>query len=183
MKDLLNSSDMVKAAQLVADSFYEKMDDITAQFFQELDAKIRRRTKLETTLFTNALNVYLKKFAYRKHFYVVKLFVDFDPYLEVGMAFSEITDDDIILLRLDEAEKRFPSIYKEWIEKLESLKDIPKFKRWTHSRYFLLENSRGAQLNFRDNTAQIELIDEMNQQCKYICDNIVNRIIRPLLED
>lgn len=183
VKDLLNSSDMVKAAQLIADSFYEKMDDITAQFFQELDVRIRRKTKLETNLFTNALNVYLKEFTYRKHSYVIKLFVDFDPCLEVGIAFSEIIDEDMRLLRLDEAEKRFPSICKEWTEKLESLEDIPKFKRWTHSRYFLLENSRGAQLNFRDYSAQVELIDEMNQQCKYICDNIVDLIIKPLLAD
>ena len=111
------------------------------------------------------------------------MFVDFDPCLEVGIAFSEIIDEDMQLLRLDEAEKRFPSIYKEWTEKLESLEDIPKFKRWTHSRYFLLENSRGAQLNFRDYSAQVELIDEMNQQCKYICDNIVDLIIKPLLAD
>lgn len=183
VKDLLNSSDLVKAAQLVADSFYEKMDDVTAQFFQELDVKIRRKTKLKTILFTNALNVYLKEFTYRKHCYVVKLFVDFDPCLEVGVAFSEIIDGDIQLLRLDEAEKRFPSIYKEWIEKLESLEGIPQFKRWIYSRYFFLENSRGAQLNFRDYSAQVELVDEMNLQCKYICDNIVNLIIKPLLAD
>lgn len=183
VKDLLNSSDMVKAAQLVVDSFYEKMDDITAQFFQELDVRIRRKTKLGTSLFNNALDVYLNEFTYRKHPYVVKLFVDFDPFLEVGIAFSETIDEDMQLLRLDEAEKRFPSIYREWIEKLDSLEDISKFKRFTHSRYFLLENSRGAQLNFRDYSAQVELIDEMNQQCKYICDNIVNLIIKPLLAD
>lgn len=174
VKDLLNSSDMVKAAQLVADSFYEKMDDITAQFFHELDIRVRRKIKLKTKRFTNALDVYLKEFTYRKHSYVVILFVDFDPCLETGIAFSEVMDEDTQLLRLDEAEKRFPSIYRAWIDKLESLEGIPKFKRWSHSRYFLLEDSRGSQLNFRDYSAQIELIDEMKPQCQYICDTIVN---------
>ena len=183
VKDLLNSSDMIKAAQLIADSLSEKMDDITIQFFRELNVLLRQKTKLETRLYDYDVDVYLKKFAYRNRSYVVTLFVDFDTYLEVCIGFSEITDDDIVLLRLDEAEKRFPSIYRVWSDKLESLKNIPRFKRWTHSRYFVLENTRGAQLNFKDHSAQAELIDEMNQQCSYICDYIVNLIINPFLAD
>ena len=181
MKDLLDSSEKLKAAQLIADSLDEKINDITVQFFHNLNILLRKKTKLETVPYDRDVDIYLKEFSCRKRTYVVTLFIDIDTYLEACVGFCEISG--VTLLRLDEAEKRFPSIYKEWIEKLDSLEGIPKLKRWTHSRYFLLENSRGAQLNFKDQSAQIELIAEMDQQCKYICDSIVDFVITPLLAD
>jgi len=184
VKDLLDTSDMAKAAQLVAKGFYEKMDDVTTRFFQKLDGMIRRKTKLETDLYANnKLDVYLKDFTHRRHPYCVKLFVEIDTYLIVGVAFSEVAEDDIITLRLDEAERIFPSIYREWMGKLDALAGVPRFRHWPRSKYFELEDSRGAKLNFKDYSAQIALIDEMDRQCRYIGGYIINRLIKPLLED
>lgn len=182
VKDLLNDSAMLKAAQLIADSFYEKMYEIQVRFFLELNTILRRRTKLETALQDNAVNIYLKKITYRKRTCIIKLFVDFDPCLETGIAFCESIDNEAVLLSLNEAEKTFPTIYREWMTKLESLQGVPKFRKWTHSRYFILEDTRGARLNFRDHTAQITLVDEMHIQCESICDYIINRMIKPLLQ-
>lgn len=183
VKDFLNNSAMAKAAKLVTDSFYEKMNDIEVQLFQKLDTMIRRKTKLQTLLYDYALDVYLKEFTCGKHLYRVTLYIQhIDTYLVLCFGFCEVADDDAVnLLRLDEAEKTFPSVYKEWMGKLDSLEEIPRFKRWRDSRYLELEDSRGAKLNFSDYSAQIELIDEMDQQCKYISDYIAKRIIAPLL--
>jgi len=180
VKDLLNNSDMLKAARLVADSLEEKLDDIQAEFFQKLDAIIRRRSKLETDLYTSGVDVYLEEFTFRKHSYCVTLSIFFDPSLYVSVRFQKI-DDEYIALTLDAAEQTFPSIYRAWMKKLDSLQGVPKFRNATRSKWFYLENSRGEQLNFKDKTAQVELMDEMDQQCKYIGDYIVKLIIKPLL--
>ncbi len=181
VKDLLDSSDMLKAAQLVADSFYEKIDDITACFFEKLDKIIRRRTKLATELYVNELDIYLNEFTYRKRSYRMGLYIVKDINLECRIAFESLDNNEY--LRIDDAKKIFPTIYRASIEKLENMEGVPKLYHYPRSKYFFLEDSRGNRLNFKDYTAQIELIDEMDQQCKYISDYIINFIINPLLED
>ena len=84
-------------------------------------------------------------------------------------------------MRLEEAEAAFPSIYRKWIDKLELLDNLPRINRFPRSRWFYAEDAQGAKFNFRDYSAQIKLIDEMNSQCKFICDNLVDLVIKPLL--
>lgn len=181
VKDLLDSADMVKAAEIVADSFYEKMYDVQAQFFKNLNAIIKKKTKLETRPYTDALYVFLSEFTHRKHTYNVTLGFEIYDELEVVIGFKQNTeDDDVYFLRLDDAENIFPRIFREWMDKIDSLDYWQKFRRYPRSRWIYVENSRGDRLNFKDNSAQIQLIEEMDLQCKFIADYITKLIIKPL---
>lgn len=182
--DLLDSSEMARAAQIVADSFYEKMDDVTAQFFKKLSAMIRKKAKVETIYYTKAMDVFLETFTHKKHTYHVILSpstVDMNE-LVIRFGFSEESEEgDFPYLRLEDAESAFPAIYRRWIDKLESLDNLPKIRRFPRARWFYAEDTKGAQLNFKDYSAQIKLIDEMDLQCRFISDNLVNLVIKPLL--
>lgn len=59
VKDLLDSSDMAQAAQIIARSFREKIDDVTACFFQKLCEEIEKKTKLKTLPYTNCADIFL----------------------------------------------------------------------------------------------------------------------------
>ncbi len=183
VKDLLDSSDMARAAQVVMNSFCEKMDDVQAQFFKMLNSLIKRKTKMETCYYTNAVYVFLTSFTHRKHTYRVTLGFELYEQLVALIGFTEETEEnDFYFLRLDDAENNFPTVYRKWINKIESLDNLQKFRRWPKSRWIYVENSRGEQLNFKDYSAQIELIDEMDFQCKFIVDSIVKYVINPLLD-
>lgn len=180
VKDLLDSADMVKAAEIVANSFYKKMDDVQAEFLENLNTIIKKKTKLKTRPYTNALDVFLSEFTHRKHTYKVTLSLAICGKLEVDIVFTQDTAEDSGVLRRDVAENTFPRIYREWMNKIDSLDYLQKFGWYTYGRYAYVENSRGEQLNFKDNSAQIQLIEEMDLQCKFIADYITKLIIKPL---
>ena len=181
VKDLLDSSDMARAAQAVANSFHEKMNDMTELFFEKLCMEIRKKTKLEVFPYTNCADIFLETFTRKNQRCLVVMGVGIDTFLYVGVGFCEETEDgNYPYLPLTEAKARFPGIYKKWMEKLDALENFAGLRqsKWTKWKY--LEDSEGARLNFKDHTAQIRLIDEMDRQCKYISDSLVNGLIRPL---
>lgn len=184
MTDLLDSSEMARAAQIVMDSFYEKMDAITVQFFKKLGSTMKRKANVSTFPYTNSVDIFLETFTHKKHTYHVILcpsIIDSNE-LIIDFGFSEEIEDGYSpYLNLEEAEAAFPSIYRKWIDKLESLDNLPRINRSQKSRWFYAEDAQGARLNFKDYSAQIKLIDEMNLQCKYICDNLIDLVIKPLL--
>lgn len=182
--DLLDSSEMASAAQIVANSFYEKMNAVTEQFFEKMDSIIRRKANVDTIPYTKSLDIFLETFTHKKHTYNVILcpsVIDLNE-LIILFGFSEETEDGHFpYMRLEEAEAAFPSIYRKWIDKLESLEHLPRINRFPRSRWFYVEDAQGTHLNFKDYSAQIGLIDEMNFQCKFICDNLISLVINPLL--
>lgn len=185
VKDWIDSTDMAKAAQLIYKSFSQKMDDVQAQFFQKLDCIIRRETQLKTQVGTQGLDIYVKAFPYWKRIYTVTISIFYYyemPFLVAGIGFVEREKNEFFL-PLDEAEQRFPVPYRQWTSKLDSLANIPKWKQAASYRYFKLANTRGSFMNFADYSAQIELIDEMESQCRYISDTIIQLLIYPLLEE
>ena len=182
--DLLDSSEMARAAQVVMNSFHEKMEDVNAQFFKKLGSMVARKGNVSTIYYTNAVDIFLETFTHKKHTYHVILCPSITDMNEliILFGFSEETEDGRFpYLRLEEAEATFPSVYRKWIDKLESLDNLPKIGRFQRARWFYAEDTRGAHLNFKDYSAQIQLIDEMNLQCKFICDNLVKLVIKPLL--
>lgn len=182
--DLLDSSEMARAAQIVVNSFHEKMDAVAEQFFKKMCSMIRRKANVEAIPYTKSVDIFLETFTHKKHTYHVILclsIIDLNE-LIVLFGFSEgIEDDYSPYMRLEEAEAAFPSIYRKWIDKLESLENLPRINRFPRSRWFYAEDTQGTHLNFKDYSAQIKLIDEMNLQCKFICDNLVDLVIKPLL--
>lgn len=184
MTDLLDSSEMARAAQIVRNSFHEKMNAVTEQFFEKLGSMIKRKANVDTIPYTNSVDIFLETFTHRKHTYHVILCPSiFDSNeLIILFGFSEETEDGYFpYMRLEEAEAAFPSICRKWIDKLESLENLPRINRSQRTRWFYAEDAQGAKLNFKDYSAQIKLIDEMNSQCKFICDNLVDLVIKPLL--
>lgn len=180
--DLLDSSEMAKAAEIVANSFYEKMEEIQEQFFENLSSIIKRKTKLETFVYTDCIWIFLSEFTQRKHTYDVTLVIVRGEQLEIRIGFSECDEDDnFYFIRLDEAERMFPVVYRKWINKIESLENLQKFRRYPRSRWIYAEDSKGDRLTFKDYSAQIRLIEEMDLQCKFIADYVVKLIINPLI--
>lgn len=181
VKDLLDNSDMARAAQAVMNSFLAKMDDVKAEFFQKLNKGIKRRTKLETCLYLDGVDVLLGSFTRKKKTYYVTFGVFIDTYLYACFGFSEKTEGGGYgFIPLADAEAFFPAAYKKWTGKLDALEILPKQNKLMRWEY--LEDSEGARLNFKDNSAQIKLIDEMDKQCKFIVDGLVRDFIRPLLD-
>lgn len=182
--DLLDSSEMAKAAQIVMNSFHKKMEDTTAHFFKKLGSMVARKANVSAIYYTNAVDIFLDTFTHKDHTYHVILspsIIDLNE-LIVLFGFSEETEDGKYpYLCLEEAETIFPSIYREWIDKLESLENLPRINRFRRARWFYVEDTQGAKLNFKDYSAQIKLIDEMNLQCRFICNNLVNLVIKHLL--
>lgn len=182
--ELLDSSEMARAAQIVMESFLEKMDAVTEQFFKKMGSMITKKANIDTIAYRKEVDIVLESFTHKKHTYLVLLcpsIIDLNE-LIITFGFSEETEDGISpYLRLDEAEATFPAIYRKWIGKLEALDNLPRINRSQSSRWFYAEDAQGAKLNFKDYSAQIKLIDEMNLQCKFICDNLVDFVIKPLL--
>lgn len=181
VKDLLNSSEMARAAQTVANSFHEKMNDMTELFFEKLCMEIRKKTKLEVFPYTNCADIFLETFTRKNQRCLVVMGVGIDTFLYVGVGFCEETEDgNYPYLPLTEAKARFPGIYKKWMEKLDALENFAGLRqsKWTKWKY--LEDSEGARLNFKDHTAQIKLMDELDRQCKFISDCLVVDLILPL---
>lgn len=183
VKDLLDSSEMARAAQIVVNSFYEKMDDVTVEFFKKLNSMIRKKAKVKTILYEDGVDIFLETFTHKKHTYYIILYpsIDYLGKLIIQFGFSEKYEDSYPYLYLEDAETTFPSNYKKWVDKLESLDNLHKIRRSPMSRWFYAEDTKGAHLDFKDYSAQIELIDEMDLQCKFISDNLVNLVIKPLL--
>ena len=183
VKDLIDSADMAKAAEVVVNSFYEKMEDVQAQFFENLNAMIKRKTKLKTCPYTYGLYIFLSEFTHKKHTYNVTLGLEIDNQLVIVVGFTEWNKDgdDFYYIQLDKAESTFPVAYRKWTNKIESLDNLQKFRRGQKSRWIYAENSKGDVLNFKDNSAQIQLIDEMDLQCKFIADYVIKLIIKPLI--
>lgn len=181
VKDLLDSSDMAQAAQIIARSFREKMDDVTACFFQKLCEEIEKKTKLKTLPYTNCADIFLDTLTKGSKNYHVVIGIDVDTYLYVGFGFSEETEDGgHPFIPLADAEAYFPDVYRKWIEKLDALENFPKFRQTKWARWLYWEDPEGARLNFKDHSAQIKLIDEMAPQCKLISDCLVKDLIGPL---
>jgi len=182
--DLLNSSEMARTAQIIMNSFYEKMDDITIQFFKKLGSMIAKAAETSTIYYTDAVDIFLEKFTCKRHNYYVILSLSIIDLKEliIMLGFSEDDkENNYPYLRLEDAETAFPSIYRKWMDKLESLDDLPKIRRFQKARWFYVEDTQGAHLNFKNYSAQIKLIDEMDLQCKFICESLVNLVIKPLL--
>lgn len=181
VKDLLNSSDMARAAEIVARSFREKMDDVTERFFLNLGKEIEKKTKLEVFSYANCADIFLDAFTARNKKYHAAIGLYIDTYLYVDFGFSEETEDSgYPFIPLAEAEARFPSTYRKWIKKLDSLEYFAGSRQTKWVKWLYLEDSEGARLNFKDHSAQIKLIDEMDLQCKWISDSLVKDLIQPL---
>lgn len=181
VKDLLNSSDMARAAEIVARSFREKMEDITERFFLNLGKEIEKKTKLEVFSYANCADIFLDAFTAgdKKYHAVIGLYID--TYLYVDFGFLEETEDGgYSFIPLAEAEARFTSTYEKWIKKLDSLKYFTGFHQTKWVKWHYLEDPEGARLNFKDYSAQIRLIDEMDLQCKYVGGSLVRDLILPL---
>lgn len=181
VKDLLDSSDMARAAQTVARSFHEKMGEVTERFFQKLCEQVEKKTKLKTLSYTNCADIFLDAFTIEGKNYHAVAGIDVDTYLYIGFGFSEETEDGRHpFIPLADAEACFPDIYKIWMEKLDALENFTEFRQTKWEKWMYLEDSEGARLNFKDHSAQIKLIDEMDLQCKWISDSLVRDLIQPL---
>lgn len=67
--------------------------------------------------------------------------------LTILFGFSEEKEDGCFpYLYLEEAKATFPSTYKRWINKLESLDDLPKIQRSPMARWFYAEDAQGHSL-------------------------------------
>lgn len=79
----------------------------------------------------------------------------------------------------------FPSIFGKWIDKINSLDNLPRMKQSQKTFWFYAEDAQGDKLNFnfKECSAQIKLIDEMDLQCNYICDSLIELVIKPLLSN
>lgn len=181
VKDLLNSSDMARAAQIVARSFLEKMDEVTERFFENLCAEIARETRLEVFPYTSCADIFLDTFTEKGSTYHAVIGLSIDTCLYVEFGFSEETEDGgFPFIPLAEAEARFPAEYSKWIQKLDALEDLTGFHQTKWVKWRWLEDPEGARLNFKDYSAQIKLIDEMDLQCKWISDSLIRELIQPL---
>ena len=181
VKDLLDSSDMARAAQTVARSFHEKMGEVTERFFQKLCEQVEKKTKLKTLPYTNCADIFLDAFTIEGKNYHAVAGIDIDTYLYIGFGFSEETEDGRHpFIPLADAEACFPDIYKTWMEKLDALENFTEFRQTRWEKWMYLEDSEGARLNFKDCSAQIKLIDEMDLQCRFISDGLVRDLIQPL---
>lgn len=181
VKELLDSSDMARAAQAVANGFHEKMNDMTELFFEKLCMEIRSRTGLEALPYTKCADIFLETVPKGNRTFRIVVALDIDTFLYAGFGFcEEAGDGSFPLIPLADAEAAIPSIYRKWMQKLNALENSVEFCQTKWEKWFYLEDAEGARLNFKDHTAQIRLIDEMDRQCKYISDSLVNGLIRPL---
>lgn len=149
MTDLLDSSEMARAAQIVRNSFHEKMNAVTEQFFEKLGSMIKRKANVDTIPYTNSVDIFLETFTHRKHTYHVILCPSiFDSNeLIILFGFSEGTEDGYFpYMRLEEAEATFPSICRKWIGKLKSLDNLPRINRSQRTRWFYAEDAQGLNL-------------------------------------
>lgn len=181
VKDLLDSSDMARAAQIVANSFQEKMDDVTEQFFHNLCKDIGKKTKLKVFPGPNCADIFLETFAKRNKKYHALIGLYIDTWLYVDFGFAEETEDGAYsFIPLADAEVRFPDTYRKWMEKLDALEDFAGFRQSKWVRWLYLEDSESARLNFKDHSAQIRLIDEMDQLCGFLGGCLVKDLLLPL---
>lgn len=160
--DLLNSSEMARAALIVMDSFYDKMDEVKEQFFKRIGSTIKRKANLETNPYTDSVDILLESFTYRKHIYYVVLCPSTysSDELIVDFGFTEKTEEGYTAyMTLEKAEATFPSIYRRWIDKLEALGDMPRINQSQRTRWFYAEDTQGAKLNFKNYSAQIGMAE------------------------
>ena len=181
--DLINSSDMARAARLVKSSFDEKMNEVQEQFFHKLEAKLQKKTGLDTCSYTNAAELFWGSFSKSGATYYPLLGVYFDTYLYVCFGFAEETENGYFYIPLADAQEKFPRIYRKWIKKLDALADLPRLHRSKKTYWRYLLDSEDNQLDFRDKSAQIRLIDEMDALCKWFADDLIQNWIIPLTRE
>lgn len=182
--DLINSSDMARAALLVMDSFEEKINEVQEQFFQKLDAKIRKKTGLSSCLYTNGIDLMLGEFSRSGTMYYADLGIFFGTYLYVCFGFSEKAGDGgYHYIPLADAQDKFPRTYRKWMKKLDALEDLSRFCQSELTRWSYLLDSEGSKLDFQAKTAQIRLIDEMETLCRWFADDVVRHWILPLTRE
>lgn len=182
VKDLIVSSEMAAAAQTVAESFYEKMDEVCEAFFDRLAAYIGRKSGL-FVYGGYAESAYIFVDRSKKVDCVFTLGIEYDPYLYVCFGFSESgKEGGLSYIPLEEAARAYPAFYKKWIGRLMRLPGLPKLRQSRLSRWFYVEDSWGARMNFGDYSAQIALVDQMDQQCEFLCNYICGQILLPLMQ-
>lgn len=180
VKDLLSSSDMAKAALVIMDSFYKKIEEVTEEFFREMGGVLKKKSKLFTDVYSNAADIFIDSISYKKKTYCILLEVTIDDYLYACFGFIEKSENRF--MPLADVEKIIPEFYNTWMARVRAL-DLPKLKQSPYTAWWYIENSRGEKLNFKEySDSVLELIDEMDIQCQYIGEKIFKSALEPLLQ-
>lgn len=178
--DLLNSTDMAKAALLIMDSFAKKMEEVTEDLFRNVSDILKKKSQLETYVYLDCIDIFVDRIKYRKKTYCLVFELAIDYYLYASFGFLEQSEKTFIPLA--DAEKLFPEFYNTWMERIRAL-NLPKLKQSTYTSWYYIENTKGEKLNFKENSDSVlELIDEMDIQSQYIGEAIFKKALKPLLQ-
>lgn len=192
--DLITEAGMGKAAMIIIDSFYKKMESVIETFFCKLGDILEKESGLDTYVYQDEIKQYysskyarsgtetvIERMKHKNNTYGFVFCLEVDYYLYASFGFVEETDDE--WLPLNDVQEMLPDFYNKWMKKVENL-DLPMIKQSTYTVWYYIENTRGEKLDFRNyGDPVIELIDEMDAQCEFIGENIVDQILVPLSSD
>ncbi len=180
VKDLLVSTDMAKAALIIMNSFDKKMEEITEDLFRNVGDILKKKSEMETYVYSDCVDVFVDRIKCKKKTYCLVFELAIDYYLYASFGFLEQSENTFIPLA--DSEKLFPEFYNTWMEKIGKL-NLPKLKQSNYTSWYYVENTRGAKLNFKENSDSVlELIDEMDTQSQYIGTVIYEKALKPLLQ-
>lgn len=180
VKDLLASTDMAKAALLIKDSFAKKMEEVTEDLFKNLGDILKRKSQLETCVYSNCVDIFVDRINYKEKTYCLVFELGKEDCLYAYFGFLE--QSETTYMPLADAEKLFPEFYNTWVERIKAL-NLPKLRQSPYTLWHYIENTRGEKLNFKKNSDSVlELIDEMDIQSQYIGATIFKKVLKPLLQ-
>lgn len=194
VEDLITNAGMGKAAMMIIDSFYKKMEHVIETFFCKLGAILEKKSGLDTYVYQDEIRQYyfskrarsgtetvIERMEYQENTYDFVFCLEVEDYLYASFGFVTETDD--IWLPLADVQEILPEFYDKCMEKVEHL-NLPMIKQSTYTAWYYIENTKGEFLNFRNyGDSVIELLDEMDAQCEFIAENIVEQVLRPLSSD
>ena len=159
------------------------MKEVQTQFFRQLYEETKNRTGLDGSFYPDLVGFDLALEgidAAGTYFVTIGAYFD-DTHLYMSTGFCEKTEDGAYeYLLLADAQERFPQAYKKWMEKLDGL---PRLRQSKWSRWDCLLDPEGNMLNFRDQSAQIRLLDEMDTLCGWFAEDLFRYWIQPLTQE
>ena len=142
VKDLLASTDMAKAALLIRDSFEKKMEEVREDLFQNVGNVLKKKSHMETAVYSNCVDVFMDRIEYRKKTYcfVFELAIDYCLY----GCFGFVEQSENRFIPLADTEKMFPTFYHTWWERIRAL-ELLKLKQSAYTLWYYIENTRGLE--------------------------------------
>ncbi len=194
VEDLITEAGMGKAAMVVIDSFHKKMKWVIETFFCKLGDILEKGSGLDTCVYQDEICQYydskygrtgtetvIERIKHKGNTYDFVFCLEVEDYLYAAFGFAEDTDREWI--PLNDVQEMLPIFYDRCMDKVKKL-NLPKLRQSTFTAWYYIENTRGAMLDFRNySDPVIELIDEMDAQCEFIGENIVNQVLIPLVID